>query len=103
MHADADDNTCPWGIRDRHGWQHSVLFTASADFLVAWYTASASTPRRTWATANLRFGALVQRVRQMRLGGNVDGTGAGLPEPAPGGYQGERLAQLGERNWIPLC
>ncbi len=72
MPADIDDNTCPWQIRDRDGWRHGVLFTASADFLVAWYTASATLHRRTWAAANRRYGALVRRVRQARLGGDVD-------------------------------
>ena len=72
MPADTDDNTCPWQIRDRDGWRHGVLFTASADVMVAWYTASATLHRRTWATANHRYGALVRRVRQARLGGDVD-------------------------------
>lgn len=72
MHADTDDNTCPWQIRDRHGWRHTVLFTASADLLVAWYTASTSMQRRSWAAANRRFGALVQRVRTARLDRDVD-------------------------------
>lgn len=40
MHADTDGNTCLWQIRDRHGWRHTVLVTASADILIAWYTAS---------------------------------------------------------------
>lgn len=72
MPADTDD-TCPSQIRDRHGWRHGVLFSASADLLVAWYAASAGMHRRTWGTANRRFGALVRRVRQARLGGDVDG------------------------------
>ncbi len=49
-----------------------MLFTASADLLVAWYTASMSWHRHTWAAAHHRYGALVQRVRQARLGGDVD-------------------------------
>ncbi len=72
MPADTDDNTCPWQIHDRSGWRQGVLFTASADLLVAWYSASASMHQRSWATANHRYGTLVQRVRQARLGGNVD-------------------------------
>src|SRR6266542_1637405 len=72
MPADTDDDTCPWQIRDRDGWRHGVLFTASADLLVAWYTATASLHRRTWATANHRYGTLVQRVRQARLRGDAD-------------------------------
>jgi hypothetical protein len=72
MPADTDDNTCPWQIRNRDGWRHGVLFTASADLLVAWYAASATLHRRTWATANHRYGALARRIRRARLSEDVD-------------------------------
>ncbi len=83
MHADTDDNTCPWKIRDRDGWRHGVLFTASADLLVSWYTASASLHRRTWTAAHHRYGALLRRVRQARAQGGHGRAGKGLPRVAP--------------------
>jgi hypothetical protein len=73
MYADIDDDgTCPWLVRDRQGWRQGVLFTASADLLITWYSTSQSMPRHTWATANHRYGILVQRVRRARLCGDVD-------------------------------
>jgi len=68
----ADEETCIGQIRDRFGWRYGVLFSASADLLVA-HTARLCLPRRSFGLVGRRYGALVERVRQARLDEDLDG------------------------------
>jgi hypothetical protein len=41
MRTDSDgEASCLWLIRDRIGWRRMVVFTASAQLLIAWHSAS---------------------------------------------------------------
>jgi hypothetical protein len=70
--TDGDGDDCVWRIRDWLGWRHGVVFSASAGLLCAWHAAATSMPRPGWESANHRFGVLLERIRQARLGGNLD-------------------------------
>jgi hypothetical protein len=80
MHFEAGGHTCLWQVRDRETWRAGVLFTASADFLVAWHAVAAGTPPRAWASVDRRLRDIVNRVRRSRLARDLDDVGAACRE-----------------------
>jgi hypothetical protein len=60
MQPEADGDTCPWRIRDRNSWRAGVLFTASADVLVAWPAIEADMDPLIWADIDRRCGAALE-------------------------------------------
>src|SRR4051812_47957149 len=66
------DRTSPWLIRDGAGWGAGTLFTASADLLVAWHTASSTTHRRAATSSTRRIRPLIDEVRRARLAAELD-------------------------------
>ncbi len=70
--AEAVDGACQWRVRDLTGWRAGILFTASAELLVAWQAASVTVSARARPSTDRRFGEPVDRVQRARLGGNLD-------------------------------
>src|SRR5204863_1930800 len=65
--ADAADRTGQWRVRHLAGWRAGIVFNASADLLVAWQSASLTTPARAWTATDRQFGPLLDHVRRTRL------------------------------------
>ena len=72
MQSLAYGDSCTWRIRDRESWRAGVLFTASADVLVAWHAVEADVDPLIWADIDRRCTDAVEWVRQARLAGDLD-------------------------------
>jgi hypothetical protein len=65
--ADAADRTGQWRVRHLAGWRAGIVFNASADLLVAWQSASLTTPARAWTATDRQLGPVLDHVRRTRL------------------------------------